>query len=111
MSEKRAMPIKKGDGWKTIPIGGIIPEGGTAEAFKTGDWRTMRPVHHPDRCIHCMQCWAYCPDMSIQLNEDGTKVIGIDLEHCKGCLLCVKVCPDKVEALTSISETEAAKND
>ena len=110
MTEKREMPIKKGQGWKTLPLGGIIPEGGTAEFFHTGDWRVNRPIHHRDRCIDCMQCWAYCPDMAILLDEEG-RVVGIDLEHCKGCGLCVAVCPPKVQALTLSTEAEAAKND
>lgn len=109
MTVKKEMPIKPGATWKEVPRGAIIPEGGTAEAFQTGDWRTLRPIHDREKCIDCMQCWAYCPDMSVVV-EDG-KVMGFDLEHCKGCGLCAEVCPDKVSAITMIPESDAVKED
>jgi len=37
------------------------------------------------------------------------EVIGVDLEHCKGCAICSSVCP--VKCIEMIPETEAAKND
>ena len=80
-------------GWKQIPIGGVIDRGGTAEEYKTGPWRTFKPVRDEARCIHCMFCWVYCPDSSI-LVKDG-KMTGFDYEHCKGCGICASVCPKK----------------
>ncbi|NLN19519.1 MAG: 4Fe-4S binding protein [Firmicutes bacterium] len=85
-------------GWKELPWGGIIPVGGTARAFKTGGWRSNRPIWDSEKCISCMTCWIYCPDMSI-LVEDG-KMIGIDYDHCKGCGICAEVCPPRVKAIT-----------
>jgi pyruvate ferredoxin oxidoreductase delta subunit len=91
-------------GWKALPQGGIIDEAGNAEGYETGSWRTYRPIWHEEKCIQCFFCWIYCPDNSI-LTEDG-KVIGIDLEHCKGCGICAQECPDKASAIDMKLEAE-----
>jgi pyruvate ferredoxin oxidoreductase delta subunit len=72
---------------------GCVLEGGTAEAFETGDWRSRRPVWHSDICIQCLRCWIHCPDSSITVAEG--KITGIDYKHCKGCGICAKECPTK----------------
>ncbi|HHY34784.1 MAG TPA: 4Fe-4S binding protein [Firmicutes bacterium] len=82
---------------KDIPIGGIIPEPGNSRAYRTGEWRSQRPVWIPEGCVHCLMCWVYCPDNAIEV-EDG-KVKGIDYNHCKGCGICVRECPRKEKAL------------
>lgn len=99
--------IKKGMGWKDVPRAGIIPAGGTAIEYETGDWRTFRPVYNADNCIHCLFCWIYCPDNSVTV-KDG-KMTGFDYDHCKGCGICAEVCPGKKgqKAITMILETEA----
>jgi pyruvate ferredoxin oxidoreductase delta subunit len=74
---------------------------GSSVNRKTGDWRTLKPVKN-DKCIHCMICWANCPDSSIIVKEG--KMIGIDYEHCKGCGICVSVCPVKGKAIEMIQE-------
>ncbi len=38
-----------------------------------------------------MLCVPYCPDYSIKV-VDG-KMSGMDMDHCKGCGICAKVCP------------------
>jgi pyruvate ferredoxin oxidoreductase delta subunit len=92
-------------GWKELPIGAIL-EAGTAKKYKTGDWRSNRPVWNEDKCINCLRCWIYCPDSAIML-KDG-KVAGIDLEHCKGCGICSEECPVKpIKAITMVSEKDA----
>lgn len=80
--------------WKDITRGGMIFEAGNAELFKTGDWRSMRPVWNSDKCKQCLLCFPACPDSSIIVNDQG-KMTGIDYDHCKGCGVCVKVCPFK----------------
>ncbi len=80
-------------GWRQIPIGGLITEAGNAEQYKTGTWRTFKPVVDKDKCINCLLCWVYCPDSSI-LVSDG-KMTGVDYDHCKGCGICAKICPKK----------------
>jgi len=91
-------------GWKDIPIGGVIDRGGTAFAYETGSWRSFRPVHDPEKCINCLDCWFCCPDGAI-LAEDK-KFKGFDLDHCKGCGICAAVCPDKVKAIEIRPESE-----
>jgi pyruvate ferredoxin oxidoreductase delta subunit len=78
--------------WKDITKAGTIYTPGNARLFKTGDWRSMKPVFLEDKCKQCMLCFLACPDSSIMLNEEG-KVTGIDYDHCKGCGVCTNVCP------------------
>jgi pyruvate ferredoxin oxidoreductase delta subunit len=33
-------------------------------------------------------------------------VVGIDLEHCKGCGICAEVCPPKIKAIEMVQEAE-----
>ncbi|MDA7857955.1 4Fe-4S binding protein [bacterium] len=82
-----------GKGWKDIPIGGLITEAGNAEKYKTGDWRTFKPVRDKEKCTDCLFCWIYCPDSAV-IVEDG-KIKAIDYDHCKGCGICAEVCPKK----------------
>ncbi|RMF06140.1 pyruvate synthase [Candidatus Woesearchaeota archaeon] len=106
-------------GWKEIPIGGIIEEAGNAERYKTGTWRSFRPVHHPEKCTNCMICWVNCPDTAIKagdVNSPDKGLVGknddpnlanfggFDYEHCKGCGICAAVCPTK--AIDMHPETE-----
>jgi pyruvate ferredoxin oxidoreductase delta subunit len=86
---------KKDPGWKELLIGGLIVKAGNAEEYKTGSWRTFKPVWDEEKCIHCLQCWIMCPDSSI-LTKDG-KFAGFDYDHCKGCGICASICPVKPE--------------
>ena len=92
-------------GWKSIPIGGIIDKPATAMKYKTGSWRTFKPVIDKSKCINCLQCWIFCPDSAIKV-KDG-KLVEINLKHCKGCGLCAKQCPKKVNAIKMVLESEA----
>jgi len=96
-------------GWKDLPIGGIIVEAGCAETYETGSWRSSRPIHDEDKCIHCLRCWVFCPDSAI-IQEDG-KIVGIDYDHCKGCGICAKECPDKVQAIEMKPERDFLEQD
>ena len=83
------------------------------EAGRTGDWRTARPVLDPKKCIAaqknkvvCMQCWMYCPDNVVTKTAPPT----IDLEYCKGCGICVAVCPnDAIEMKPEQAENAEAQ--
>ncbi len=90
--------------WEELPIGGVMDWAGSAEQYLTGDWRTERPIWSSEKCIHCLTCWMFCPDSSIKV-EDG-KVIGIDYDHCKGCGICARECPTKVQAITMEPESK-----
>jgi len=66
------------------------------------DWRIEKPVFNKDFCIDCQFCWIYCPDISI-ISRDK-KMIGIDMDHCKGCGICVEVCPTNPKSLLMFDE-------
>jgi len=66
------------------------------------DWRIEKPVFNKDFCIDCQFCWVYCPDMSIIARDK--KMIGIDMDHCKGCGICVEVCPTNPKSLLMFPE-------
>ncbi len=66
------------------------------------DWRIQKPVFNKDYCIDCQFCWVYCPDISI-ISRDK-KMLGIDMDHCKGCAICVEVCPTNPKSLLMFPE-------
>lgn len=78
--------------WKQITPGGTICGPGNAEEFKTGDWRSKKPIWIEEKCTQCMLCPPFCPDVAIPVGEDGKRK-DFDYDHCKGCGVCVKVCP------------------
>ncbi len=75
------------------------------ENYETGSWRVERPIWNEKTCINCLFCWQYCPDASILLDNNG-KMAGIDYHHCKGCGICVDVCPTKPKSLVMVLESE-----
>ncbi|GAB6099704.1 pyruvate synthase subunit PorD [Halanaerocella petrolearia] len=83
--------VKEGDGYKDIPKGGLILDAGNANSYKTGGWRTKRPILDNDKCINCHFCWIFCPDSAV-VSENG-EVTGYDYDHCKGCGICAYECP------------------
>jgi len=87
---------------KKLPEGSIISEPSTSLDFKTGDWRTEKPIWDSEKCVHCLLCWLYCPDSAIK--TEGGKIVGIDYDFCKGCGICVSVCPPKANALKMVPE-------
>ncbi|MHA2504478.1 MAG: 4Fe-4S dicluster-binding protein [Candidatus Kariarchaeaceae archaeon] len=77
-------------GTSKLPMGGVVPEGGSSKLFKTGDWRVFMPVLYDDSCTGCVKCYFVCPDDAIRMNEDEKPIF--DLDYCKGCKLCADVC-------------------
>ena len=65
-------------------------------------WRVNKPVFNIDVCIDCQNCWVWCPDSSI-ISRDK-QMLGIDYDHCKGCEVCVEVCPTNPKSLLMFSE-------
>jgi len=89
--------------WKDIPIGAIVTAPGSAKEYRTGDWRSQRPVWDLAKCIKCGLCYIYCPDASIGWkNEEGYP--WWDEYHCKGCGICAQECWTK--AIHMEEETE-----
>jgi len=87
---RKAAQIDEQTPWQELTVGGEIYEGGTARLVNTGDWRTITPQFHPDKCKQCMLCFPFCPDSAIPV-EHGRRQ-DFDLMHCKGCGICAKVC-------------------
>jgi pyruvate ferredoxin oxidoreductase delta subunit len=92
--------------WRDEPIAGIVREPGTSRHYKTGSWRTYRPIHSDEKCIHCLRCWIYCPDAAVKVKNG--KVVAIDYDYCKGCGICAKECPPKASAIEMKLESEFA---
>ncbi len=68
-------------------------------------WRVLKPVYNSDICIDCQNCWVWCPDTSI-ISRDK-QMLGIDYDHCKGCGVCVEVCPTNPKSLLMFDTNEA----
>ena len=86
--------------WKDLAPGMYPLEPGNSVKFKTGDWRSFRPVIDKEKCIKCGQCYILCPDACYSEDEEGYFVP--DLNYCKGCGICASICPKK--AITMVLE-------
>ena len=97
--------IKDINRWKPEqhPLAATICEAGNAQQYKTGSWRTYRPIRSETKCTQCLICHFVCPDSSIPVVED--KIIDFDLDHCKGCGICAQVCP--FDAIEMVEESES----
>lgn len=80
--------------WQDLTIGGNIYEAGNAKEFKTGDWRSQKPIWIEEKCTHCGLCYPVCPDDAIPVGKDQKRT-DFDYNACKGCMVCAKVCPFK----------------
>lgn len=56
---------------------------------KNSGWRSIRPIVDTEKCAGCMQCYLYCPDGVIFI--ENNKAV-IDYDFCKGCGICKKIC-------------------
>lgn len=72
---------------------GVVLDFATSLNNKTGNWKVFRPKVDFNKCIHCMKCVLWCPDMCIP--EKNEKRLETNFEMCKGCLICEEVCPVK----------------
>ena len=53
-----------------LTIGGNIYKAGNAREFKTGDWRSLKPIFNSEKCKQCGLCFPVCPEDSIPVNKD-----------------------------------------
>ena len=110
-------------GWDEVTQGSVLPSfegdasniahlkaeerdysGYNSYTATVASWRVIKPVFNIDVCIDCQNCWVWCPDSSI-LSRDK-QMLGIDYDHCKGCEVCVEVCPTNPKSLLMFSEYE-----
>ena len=95
---------------KQIPIGGKIIEAGNSKEFKTGNWKAKVPVWDKKKCINCMKCAVFCPEMAIKTKKvkvDGkekVKIDSFDMDFCKGCGICAEECPVEAIKMESVCE-------
>jgi 2-oxoacid:acceptor oxidoreductase delta subunit (pyruvate/2-ketoisovalerate family) len=100
-----------GTRWQDLPLGGVILEAGNSVRYLTGGWRAFRPVINWVKtptmraCSKCLTCWLYCPESAMIVDEG--EFTGVDLDHCKGCGICVEVCPAK--CITMVEESQFQK--
>ena len=95
--------MKKLMGWKELPEGDALAAG-TSKEFETGDWRSIKRIFIPEKCINCLQCWMYCPDSAIIVKEG--KFVEFDYKYCKGCGICEKICPTKPKSIKMEAESK-----
>jgi len=120
----RELGAEKKVGWDEVPQGVILnsfddvlkenvahirPEDRNYSDFNSytatvASWRVLKPVYNRDICIDCQNCWVWCPDTSI-ISRDK-QMLGIDYDHCKGCGVCVEVCPTNPKSLLMFIEAE-----
>jgi len=100
-------------GWDEFEAGAtLFSFVGTAAARKhhennsihhsVADWRVNKPVWNEEFCIHCQFCWVFCPDTSIVPSDK--KFDHVDYVHCKGCGICVDVCPTNPKSLLMFAD-------
>lgn len=87
---------------------------------KNAGWRNQRPVVDAAACTGCLQCYLHCPDGAVfkpaadESSAEGealapgalpTAAVAIDLDFCKGCGICARIC--RFGALRMVPESEA----
>jgi pyruvate ferredoxin oxidoreductase delta subunit len=107
--------------WDKVQFGAVLPSFEDPKSkkrskfhsynYKVADWRVEKPVFNRELCIDCNFCWIWCPDSCIIVEEVTTKrgkkqakMVGIDYDHCKGCGVCVEVCPTPIKSLLMFPE-------
>jgi len=88
--------------WHDIEIGAIVTEAGNAAEYKTGDWRSQRPIFDKEKCVKCGICAKFCPEPCIVADDEG--YFAADLYWCKGCGICAHECPK--DAITIVQEEQ-----
>jgi len=95
-----------------LSVGCVAMPGGSL-VYKTGAWRSMRPVFKHAACIGCRACELVCPEGCVFENPQEKHVLvsskekspgekkreianrDFDPDYCKGCGMCANECPVK----------------
>jgi pyruvate ferredoxin oxidoreductase delta subunit len=83
--------------WKQVDPGAQVMTPGSSVNYRSSDWSSVVSEFLPENCIQCLQCWVFCPDNCITVEDQ--KVTGIDEFYCKGCGICVEICPTDPKSL------------
>ena len=85
-----------------LSIGCVALPGGSL-VYKTGAWRTNKPVFKHDKCIGCRGCELVCPEGCVFENPEKKHMVeklkremgdrDFDPDYCKGCGMCAVACP------------------
>ena len=86
------MKIDTNTKWEDLTIGGTIYDAGNAMEFKTGSWRSIKPIFKEEACKQCGLCFPVCPEDAIPVNSEKKRE-DFNYDMCKGCGVCSKVCP------------------
>lgn len=76
---------------KDIEKGAVVTEPGSAEGYRSGDWRSQRPEIDRSECSKCGFCFLYCPEGCVKQTKEG--YFEPDMYYCKGCGICAEECP------------------
>ena len=89
---KMSKEINPSTPYQDLTIGGNIYTAGNAKEFKTGDWRSQKPIWIEEKCKQCGLCFPVCPDDAIPVTKDQKRT-DFNYDACKGCMVCLKACP------------------
>jgi len=110
-----ATPTERLENWDEFEIGAVLKSFDENGNYSRDHSKTYveKPIFNRDLCIDCDMCWVACPDSCFQVEEVTNKrgkkqanIVGIDYDHCKGCAICVEVCPTPVKSLLMFPEFE-----
>ncbi len=85
-TEQKSWPEK----WHEVNTGCMVFAAGNAANYKTGSWKSQRPLWDNAKCIKCGICYIFCPEGCIQEVKDG--FFEANLDYCKGCGICAHEC-------------------
>lgn len=87
------MDINSKTPMEELTPGGDIYTAGNAREFKTGDWRSQKPIFLSEKCKQCGLCFPVCPDDAIPVGKDQKEqnLIMIIARDAEFVLRCVRL--------------------